>query len=185
MNEMKEPLFYFDGYLEDHFLNMTAELTSIHKVKCFISLLTLNPKNAIENISSFKHKINKEVLQTMEMSFFTMFPFLIYKGQIKLVHEAVFKHTINYYIYDFLKTNDDRFTTEFGDRLEKYIGLSLAETEVNYYNENQLKKILPNNSSIVDFYIQDENVFIESKATELQAYSSVNHTDELLYNSLK
>ena len=185
MNEMKEPLFYFDGYLEDHFLNMTAELTSIHKVKCFISLLTLNPKNAIENISSFKHKINKEVLQTMEMSFFTMFPFLIYKGQIKLVHEAVFKHTINYYIYDFLKTNDDRFTTEFGDRLEKYIGLSLAETEVNYYNENQLKKILPNNSSIVDFYIQDENVFIESKATELQAYSSVNPTDELLYNSLK
>jgi hypothetical protein len=185
IKELKQTGLYFDGYLDEKFLNIVAELTSVHKVKCFLTLLTLNPLNASESITSFRHKINKEDLQTMEMSFFTMYPFQIHKGKIKLVHEAIYKHTVNYYIYDFLKSNDPKFTTEFGYRLEKYIALGLDELDLSYKTENQLKKLLPEKSNLVDFFIQAENIFIESKATELQAYPYVNPTDELLYNSLK
>lgn len=185
INKSKDPILYFDGFLDDHFLNLVAKVTSVDNVKCFINLLTLNPTTATESISNFKHKIKKEDLQTMEVSFFTMFPFTIYKRQIKLVHPAVFKHSINYYIYDFLKNNDSKFTTEFGYRLEKYIEFGLIELNLKYFNENQLKKILPPKSNLTDFYIEDENIFIESKATELQAYPSVNPTDKLLFNSLK
>jgi len=185
IEELKKEGLYFDGFLDTHFLNMVSGMTSKEKMVCFINLLTLNPNNAEESISSFRHKINKTDLQTMEMSFFTMFPFAVWKNQIKLVHPSVFKHTINYYIYDYLKSQDENFTTDFGYRLEKYIELGLKEINADYKTETQLKKILPQNSNLTDFLIEDENIFIESKATELQANPSVNPTDELLFNALE
>lgn len=185
IGEIKKPGLYFDGFLDIHFLNFASEMTSVEKVKCFLTLLTLDPNNADESISKFKHKINREDLQTMEMSFFTMFPFVIRKKQIKLIHKSVFKHTINYYIYDFLKSNDNNFTTEFGRRLEKYIEFGIKEINAVYKTEANLKDKLPQNSNLTDFFIESENVFIESKATELQAYPSVNPTDDLLFSALK
>jgi hypothetical protein len=182
---LKKPGIFFDGYLDGKFLTVASEITSVEKVKYFVNLLTLNPNKITESISSFRHKIKKEEWQTMEMSFFTMFPFTVYKNRIKLVHETIFYHSINYYIYDFLKSQDENFTTEFGSRLEKYIELGLKEIDVKFLNETELIKKLPEKSKVTDFFIEDENIFIECKATELQAYSSVNPTDELLFNSLK
>jgi hypothetical protein len=185
IGELKQQGLYFYGFFDTHFLNLVSGITSREKVKHFINLLTLNPNSAEECISSFRHKINKVDLQTMEMSFFTMFPFSVWKNQIKLVHKGIFKHTINYYLYDFLKSQDENFTTDFGYRLERYIELGLKEIQVEYKTETELKKILPPNSNLTDFYIENENIFIESKATEMQALPSVNPTDKLIYNALK
>jgi len=121
----------------------------------------------------------------MEMSFFTMFPFQLFKNQVRLVHKSVFNHCANYYIYDFLKANDDAFTTEFGYRLEKFFELGLKEINVPYITESELKKQLPDKSKLVDFVIPDQNIYIECKATELQAYPYINPSDELLFSSLK
>ncbi|UXX79954.1 hypothetical protein N7E81_02390 [Reichenbachiella carrageenanivorans] len=185
IEELGDKQLYFDGKFEDHFLQLVAEITTVDKVKSFLNLLTLNPLNAEKSVSGFKHKIRNEDLQTMEMSFFTMFPFMLYQGEIRLVDKSVFYHTINYYIYDFLKANDEKFTTEFGDRLERYVELGLREMQVSFKTESEIKKILQPKSKLVDFYVEEENVLIECKATELQAYPFVNPTDELLYNSLK
>jgi hypothetical protein len=121
----------------------------------------------------------------MERTFFTIYPFLIFKGEIKLLHESVFNHFINYYIYDFLKAADENFTTEFGSRFEKYVELSLKEVKLKFINENELKKRLKVKSNLVDFYLEAYNVYIECKAIELQPIPLVNPTDEILYNSLK
>lgn len=185
IKDLKKPKLYFDGFLDGHALNLIARITSENDVNCYLKLLTLNPNNVNESISAYRHKINNTDLQTMEMSFFTMFPFTIYRKKIKLVHPAVFYHSANYYIYDFLKSNDDFFTTEFGYRLEKYIEFGLKEIKATFQTETELKKILPPKSNLTDFYIKNENIFIESKASELQAHPYVNPTDELLYNSLK
>lgn len=185
IGEFKKDGLYFDGFFDTHFLNLVSEMTSRDKVKCFINLLTLNPNNAEESISNFRHKINMVDLQTMEMSFFIMFPFAVWNNQIKLVHSSVFKHTINYYIYDFLKSQDEKFTTDFGYRLEKYIELGLKEIKSDYKTETELKKMLPAKSNLTDFFIENENIFIESKATEMQALPSVIPTDELIFNALE
>jgi hypothetical protein len=185
IGKLNKQELYFDGFFDNHFLNMVSSMIGREKIQHFINLLTLNPNNAEKSISNFRHKINKVDFQTMEMSFFTMFPFAIWRNQIKLVHSSIFKHTVNYYIYDFLKLQDANFTTDFGYRLEKYIELGLKEIRADYKTETQLKKILPSNSNLIDFYIESENIFIESKATEMQALPSVNPTDELIYNSLK
>ncbi|MFM7858160.1 MAG: hypothetical protein ACKO96_41135, partial [Flammeovirgaceae bacterium] len=185
IGELKKEGLYFDGFLDEHFLDMVSGMTSKEKIMCFINLLTLNPNNAEESVSGFRHKMNNADFQTMEMSFFTMFPFVVWKNQIKLVHSSVFKYTINYYIYDFLKSQDENFTTDFGYRLEKYIELGLKEINADYRTEVQLKKMLPESSNLTDFLIEDENIFIECKAAELQANPSVNPTDNLLFNALE
>lgn len=184
IKEAKIPNLYFDGFLEAYVLNMFSQIMTVDKIANFLSLLTLNPNNVNESISNFKHKLKTEELQTMEMSFFTMFPFQIYKDRIKLIHERIYNHTVNYYIFDFLKTNDEKFTTEFGYRLEKYIGLGLTEIAEQFKTETELKKILPAESKLVDFMVGN-NIFIESKATEIQAYPNVNPTDELIFTALE
>lgn len=185
IDELKQPGLKFYGFLDNNFLNLISQITSKEKILCFINLLTLNPKNAEESISNFKHKINKVDLQTMEMTFFTMFPFTIWENRIKLVHTSVFKHTINYYIYDFLKNHDDKFTSDFGFRLEKYVELGLKEIKAPYKTETQIEKLLPSTSKLTDFWLTDENIFIECKAIEMQAHPSINPTDELIFLTLK
>lgn len=185
IGELKKPGVYFNGFLENDFLQLTSAITEKEKVIKFLQLLILDPVNPNEKIKNFKRGLKKEELQSMEKTFFTLYPFQYFNGKIKLIHESVFNYSINYYIYDFLKSNDDKFTTEFGLRFEKYVELGIKELNVNYTPENELKKILPKKSKVVDFFIEDSNIFIECKAIELQAYPSVNPTDELIYNSLK
>jgi hypothetical protein len=175
----------FFGHFDENFLNITSEIFGKEKVLSYLRLLTLNPQNPVSDINSFKRGIQREDLQIVETTFFVMFPFQVVKGNVKLIHESVFKHTINYYIYDYLKSNDESFTTEFGYRLEKYVGLGLNEMKVNFKNEAELKKQLPKKFPIVDYFIPEQNIYIECKATELQPYPSVNPLDDLLINSLK
>src|SRR5690606_4173360 len=100
-------------------------------------------------------------------------------------HPKLFDYTMNYIIYDFLKANDDNFTTEFGNRLERYGGLGLKEICVKFETEGQLRRRLKESKNQVDYWIPEDKIYIEVKATEMQAYPSVNPTDELIYNSLK
>src|SRR5690606_9781707 len=147
-----------------------AQVMPIDKVQRFVRLLLLHPHNAENAIQNFSRRINNADLQNMESSFLTMFPVKIFKKQVILVHRKLYDYTINYHLYDLLKANDEKFTTEFGYRLERYVGLGLDEIGVVYKTENQLKKILKQSPNQVDFWLPDDNIFIEVKATELQAY---------------
>lgn len=175
----------FEGILEDDFLRVASEITSIKKIENYLQLLVLNPLNPIDKILEFKRKVNNVELQSMETTFFTLFPFQIHNNQIKLVHKSVFIHTINYYVYDYLKSNDELFPTEFGRRFEKYIELGIKEMEYKYKTEKQLEKILKEKSNLIDFQLESDNIYIECKAVEMQAISMVNPTDEILYNSMR
>ncbi len=185
IDELKKDGLYFDGYLGNDFLKIASEVTDVEKVRSFLKLLVLDPINPNDKIAKFKRSLKREELQSMERTFFTQYPFQYFNNRIKLVHKSVFNYVINYYIYDYLKSNDDKFTTEFGLRLEKYIELGIKEMKYDYLREVDLKKTLPKGSNLVDFVITKDNIFIESKAVELQPYPSINPTDELLFNSLK
>ncbi|MCT4614639.1 MAG: hypothetical protein N4A49_07180 [Marinifilaceae bacterium] len=175
----------YTGYLEEDLLDVISEFSTKEKVKRYINLLILNPFNPEDDINNFRLRLKNNSLQPMEMSFFTQFPFQIFNNRIKIIHQSIFNYSCNYYLYDYLKTIDPNFTTEFGNRFEKYVELGLKEINLNYYNEKQLKNKLDAKSNLVDFYIESENIYIECKAIELQSYSLVNPTDEILFNSLK
>ncbi len=184
-NKLDKPSYFYNGTLPSEFWEASSQLTSNSIIEKFRQLLTLDPANPIEKIKTFKRGITKEEFQSLETTFFTMFPFQIHNGEIRVIHASVFKHTVNYFVYDYLKANDILFGAEFGKRFEKYIELGLQEVSLKYKTENDLKKMLPPNSNVVDFMLEDENIFIECKAIELQPYPSINPTDELIYNSLK
>lgn len=184
-DRLNTPKLKFNGFLELDFFPIAEKIIDIEKVKKFLQLLILDPINPNDKIKKFKRNLKKEELQSLERTFFTLYPFQLYQGKFRLIHKAVFNYTINYYIYDYLKSFDEKFTTDFGLRLEKYFELGLKELKYQYINENKLKKILPDKSNLVDFYLNEYNIFIECKAIELQAYPSVNPTDDLVYNSLK
>lgn len=185
IEQLPERGLKFEGILENDLLEVASEITSREKVKSFLQLLVLNPLNPVEKILDFKRNINKVELQSMETTFFTIFPFQIHNNQIKLVHKSVFIHTINYYVYDYLKSNDEFFPTEFGRRFEKYIELGIKEMEYKYKTEKQLEKILKEKSNLIDFQLENDNIYLECKAVEIQAISMVNPTEEILYNSMK
>ncbi|WP_271785399.1 hypothetical protein [Aquimarina algiphila] len=185
ISELKKPGLYFNGYLENDFLQIVSTIVEKEKVVKFLKLLVLDPVNPNEKIKQFKKGIRNEELQSLEKTFFTIYPLQYFNKKIKLIHKSVFNYTLNYFIYDYLKSNDDKFTTEFGLRFEKYIELGIKELNCEYIPENEIKNLLPKNSNVVDFYLNESNIFIECKAIELQAYPSVNPTDELIYNSIK
>lgn len=178
-------LFDFNGYINRDLVQLMQEVVPEAKFSKFIELLLLHPHNAKGAIENYRHKMNNPELQTLEMSFLTLHPFMFLKSHIRLIHPKLFDYTMNYFIYDFLKANDDNFTTEFGNRLERYVGLGLKEICVKFETEGQLRRRLKESKNQVDYWIPEDKIYIEVKATEMQAYPSVNPTDELIYNSLK
>ena len=174
----------YNGFITQDIINVISEFTDIHVAKNFITLLTLDPDNTPATIQKINSGIKKEELQSVEKTFFTLFPFQVYKkNNIKIIHNRVFNYTANYFVYDYMKINDFSFTTEFGKRFEKYIECGIKEMNILYKTEKELKKKLPMDSKLVDFMI--DNILIECKGVELQPIINANPTDENIYNSTK
>lgn len=178
--------FRFFGFINTDFLEeFGSKLTNLETTNLFMSLITFDPNNDIEKLNGLSTRIRNTDLQPLERTIFTMFPLQLYRDRFRLIDRTVLNYSVNYYLYDYLKENDKDFPSEFGYRFEKYIALGLKETGLTHKTEIELKKVLPKRSNLVDFCLTDENIFIECKAVELQPYTAVNPTDELLYNSLK
>jgi len=184
-NKLGVELFSFNGYIDNNLVQLMLEAVPEAKLRKFIKLLLLHPHNAESAIESYRHRLKNPDFQTLEMSFLTLHPFMFLKNHVRLIHPSLFDYTMNYFIYDFLKANDDNFTTEFGNRLERYVGLGLKEIGAKFETEGQLRRRLKESKNQVDYWLPNDDIYIEVKATEMQAYPSVNPTDELIYNSLK
>jgi len=186
LDELSKGEIKFEGYFSKDFIDIAKNIVGINKIELYISLLTINLLKQDNRINDFNYSIRSFELQPFEITIFTMFPFYYHQKSINLIHHSVFNYMANYYIYDFLKSYDKSFTTEFGEnRFEKYVELGVKKLDYEYKNEMELKKILPKKSNIVDFMIVEHSIFIECKAVELQSYPSINPTDDLIFSSLK
>ncbi len=175
----------FHGHISNDFVSSLSSFIDYRNVIVFFKLLTLDPTDLEGQFSEFKRGARKEEYQPFEMTVFTKYPFHMLNGEIKLIHKSLLSYSSHYYIYDLMKAHDSNFTTAFGDVVEKYVALGLDEINYTYKNEIEIKKILPNGSNLTDFFISDENIFIECKAIELPVLPSINPTDELIYSALE
>jgi len=183
-NKLSGSIYYL-GFLENDHIKHLVHFRGEEKVAKFLKLLMVDPDNAEEKIKNAPYSLNKDELQSFERTFFTIYPLQIYKkSRIKIVHPAVMAHTMNHYIYDFLK-RESNFPEEFGYRLEKYIALGLTEIKANFIPEVELKKRLRAHSKLVDFILEDDKILIECKAIELSPSTSVIPTVGFLYSGLK
>lgn len=184
-NRMNKGVIY-TGYIGEEIHEMMKDIFN-YKVEFdnFLMLLTLNKTNIRKSITQFKTGIKKPNLQAFEMSFFTQLPFILNsENKYEIVHRNIFNYCCNYFIYDYLKTNDEKFTEEFGRRFEKYIELGLKESGSKYISEKDLIKNFGKGEKIVD-YIVDNQVLIECKGIEPKPLSSIVPEDEIVYNAFK
>lgn len=174
---------YF-GYLIDDIKEIISEVHKIVSLQSYLSLLTVSKDNVQDLLDEDNRVLRNHNLQSFEPSFFTRKPFFLYKNKYIIPHKDILHHHFNYFIYEFLKQKDDRFTTEFGLRMEKYVKLGLDETNIKYITETDLKKKLNSKDNLVDFIVSD-NIMIEVKAIESKPYVSANPTDTILGNEFR
>lgn len=176
--------FTYNGYIGEDVFETFSYCMSVEILKNYIQLLILNEENTNEIINAYKRGLNRNEYQPFEISFFTMYPFQNLSGGINIIHKSIFAHTCCYYIYDYLKESDEKFSEEFGRRFEKYVGLGLEETKTNFITENELKKLYGKDENVVD-YLVDDSILIECKGVEPKPLPSVKPTIEITYNNLK
>lgn len=184
-NSMRKGVIY-TGYIGEEIHEMMKDIFNLKvEFDSFLVLLTLDIKNVVKFITQYKTGINTPHLQAFEMSFFTRLPFVQYtENQYEIVHRNIFNYCCNHFLYDYLKTNDQKFTEEFGRRFEKYVELGLKEAGVTYAGEQDLIKTFGKGEKVVD-YIVDRQVLIECKGIEPKPLSSVIPEDEIIYNAFK
>jgi len=184
-NKVNKGIVY-TGYIGEEIHEMMKDIFNYkNEFNNFLMLLTLNSSNINKSINQFKTGIKHPNLEAFEMSFFTQLPFILNSdNKYEIVHRSIFNYSCNYFIYDYLKANDEKFTEEFGKRFEKYIELGLKECKVNYITERDLIKAYSRHEKIVD-YIVDNQVLIECKGIEPKPLSSVIPDNEIIYNAFK
>lgn len=170
--------YEYNGILHQDYIDFFIKKFPGNEINKFVSLLTINKPEDFESL----HKLKKEIFQLYETNFFITKPFIRFRNQIRIPHRAIFVQTISHFVYAFLKTNSPLFPEEFGKRLEKYIELGLKEIKANYINENELKKRYAL-QKVTDFLI-DNDILIESKATELQPRSGVLRLPDIITKDL-
>lgn len=178
------PLHY-NGYLSNDFIKLLDSYKSNEVARKFLFLLSIDEETSIVKIDEFRRQLRDQELQPMETSFFTMSPFQLFNGKLRVIHQGIMNYVANYFIYDYLKSNDEKFPKEMGSRVEKYVEFGLNEIKYNFIKEIELIKQLPKHSKVIDYYLPNENIYIECKAIEIPSYPLVNPKDELLYNSMK
>jgi hypothetical protein len=159
-----------------HFGRLTAER--------IYNLLLISKSNAHTAFLEDKRQVKIYALQTFDTSFFTRKPFFLYRDSTYIPHRDILNQSFSYFIYDYLKANDDDFTTELGARMEKYMKLGLEESNTPFETENELKKRFGREHKVVDFVI-DDCVLIEAKAIELKPSVGVDPRDHILGNELR
>lgn len=172
------------GYISPEVLGIIETTFGKKKLEMLLSLFSISRENLKEVLLYDKRGIKNYNLQSFESSIFTRKPFFLFDRKYFVPHKDVLNHTINYFIYEFMKSKDDSFTTELGMRMEKYMKLGLDEIGVKYLTENDLKKTIGLNNNLVDFVI-DKNVLVEAKAIEMKPYVSVNPEDDILANEFR
>lgn len=184
-NKMEKGLIYYTGYIgEEIFEMMEDKWGKKEEFDKFINLLKIDEVTAVKCIKDFNTGVKSVLLEPFEKSFFTKFPFRLQDGRYEIVHRSIFNYCCHYYIYDYLKNSDDKFTEEFGKRFENYVELGLKESNTKYITENDIRNTYGREESVVD-YIVDDSVLIECKGIEPKPLASILPENKIIHNSFK
>jgi hypothetical protein len=181
---LKEKNTEYKGYLSKGMIDFLLELYGISEVDSILKLFTVTRGNMRTLIAEDSRQSKDYNLQSFDVSFFTRRPIFLHNGVLIIPHKDILNHTMNHFVYDYMKNKDDRFCTELGARMEKYMQLGLTETDMRFQTENDLEKLLGRGKKVVDFLVED-SVLVEAKAIELKPSTGINPSAYILGSELK
>ncbi|CAM4181220.1 hypothetical protein [Zobellia nedashkovskayae] len=174
----------YNGYINIEDLPPYEQLFGKNNMIAYLTLLSISLRDAKEKINRYKKSLKNGTFQPFEVSVFTLYPFQLIANKLNIVHRDIFAHTCCHFIYDYLKENDPKFTTEFGGRFEKYIKLGLDESKAKYKTESNLRKEIGQSERVTDFIVEDF-LLIECKGIEQKPIAGLNPFEGIAYKALK
>jgi len=178
------PGYEYRGVLTNDHLRMISDLLGQESLRKIVDQFSISKDNIKSILENDPRLIKDYDLQVFEPSIFSSRPFFQYNQNLLLPHRDILNHTINHFIYDYMKNRDDRFSEDLGRRLEKYVELGLSENCISFLPETKLKQMFGRESKVVDFLI-DDDILLECKAIELRPYANINPTDDILLNEME
>jgi hypothetical protein len=174
----------YQGYMPRRLQALLGQRLGARTVERIYNLLLISKSNAQDAFLEDKRQVKIYALQTFDTSFFARKPFFLYQDSTYIPHRNILNQSFSYFIYDYLKANDNDFTTELGARMEKYMELGLGESTIPFETENGLRRRFGKEHKAVDFVI-DDCVLIEAQAIELKPSVGVDPRDHILGNELR
>ena len=174
----------YNGRINSNLQMLLCAISNDNEKDSYLNLLTLGKEKPRKEELQEILKLKSPILQPFDISHWIKKPFLINRNQIRIIGTNLFKETIKSFIYDSLKQEplfQDKFSTT---RFEKYLEMGLLESNVQFENENALKRRISIDSKVIDFLIENR-ILVECKATELVPLPSVSPEDEIVYKSIK
>lgn len=139
-----------------------------------------------ENINKGRKK--RSSAEYWEQTPFVNFPLIKNSsGYVCIDHHVLF-YCIEHYVYNRLRSdNAIIFMTNFGPLFELYVKKAIDEMGLPFIIEADIKKILGEESSVIDFIIADgdSNIFIDAKAAEMSYQGKSTHESTELIKSLE
>lgn len=174
----------YKGILSKDLIRFLVELYGNAEVSAILNLFTVERRTISQLVAEDSRQSKDYSLQSFDVSFFTRKPIFFHNGARIIPHKDVLNHTMNHFVYDYMKNKDDRFCTELGARMEKYMQLGLTESGLSFQTENDLERLLGRGKKVVDFLLE-ETVLVEAKAIELKPSTGINPNAYLLGSELK
>lgn len=123
-----------------------------------------------------------------EQTPFLKCPLIGFHNRYFCVYPNILFRNLEHFIYDTLRNeNPSRFVNKFGPVFEKYVEYIIKQSNLDYFNENTLKRNLTGKGKLIDFIINDNNsnVFIDAKAVEMSYQGKTAFSSEVLKDRTK
>lgn len=172
--------------VESDFYRLAQEFGyEIRVIRNFISSLTISEKNIHAILKNRKESILDGNLHVFQVTPFARRPFLFFNDKYLLPVRHLLNYASNHFLFDFLKSDlDNDCSVAFGKSFEEYVRKGIEEAELEFLDENDLRKRIGNSENVVDFVL-NENILIEVKSVALGQYSSVSQDTQRISRELK
>ncbi len=156
--------------VSEYYFNNLIELFGKNQIDSYWKTISLS----FNELSTFFKRYTSNKLRNpseyYEQTPFTNKPLIKFDSNYVCLDQHLLSLFVENYFYDLLKSYDaENFIPKFGPIFENYVKKTLIYSKLNFFHEEELKKILKPKNKIIDFVILEEkaNIFIDAKAVEM------------------
>jgi hypothetical protein len=165
-----------------------------HQITGFLNTLSKSLEQAREALldrdrdNIAKGRKIRSASEYWEQTPFVNFPLLRTEFNYVCVDHNVLFACLEHYVYNRLRANNAKlFMAHFGPLFERYVEKAIANTGLPFISETEIKQVLGEQSTAIDFLIadNDSNIFVDAKAAEMSYQGKSTHLSTELASSLE
>jgi len=156
--------------VSENYFNNFIKLFGNNQINSYWKTISLSYDEITTFFKRFSSNKLRNPSEFYEQTPFTNKPLIKFDSTYACLDKQLLSIFVENYFYDLLKSNDaENFVPKFGPIFENYVKKTLIYSELNFFLEEDLIKILKPKNKIIDFLILEEksNIFIDAKAVEM------------------